>query len=218
MNTAMRWRIMTLQAILVLVLGVVAGFSFWASAFTTGYVHDELANQQISFPGTDQIKAGGALDPAEFPASIRQYAGTQLDSGDKAKEYANNFIGKHLQAVAKDPVSGAVITDSKGRTMTYATMGDYINQQKAAGASAATLTALNGERDTMFKGEMLRGALLNAWGWSQVGLYAGWAAIAVTVAAIAVAAAFLFEVYVLFAIGRRTEGSRFGKSASPARA
>ena len=218
MTTGMRWRIMTLQAVLVLVLAMVAGFSFWASNFTTNYVHDELASQQIFFPGTDQVKAGGALDPAEFPASIRQYAGTQLDNGDKAKEYANNFIGKHLQGVAKDPVSGKVVLDSKGQTMTYATMGDYINTQKAAGASAATLATLNAERDTMFKGEMLRGALLNAWGWSQVGLYAGWAAIGFTVAAVAVAIAFLFELYVALALARKNEDTPVaqGTAASPA--
>ncbi len=194
MTTAMRWRIMSLQAILVLVLGFVAGFCFWANSFVNGYIHDELVSQQISFPAASEIKAGGALDPAEFPASIRQYAGTQLDTGDKAKEYANNFIGKHLESVGKDPVTGKVILDANGKTLTYSTMGDYINQQKAAGASAATITALTNERNTMFTGEMLRGTLLNAWGWSQMGYYAGLAAWGMTAAAIAVAAAFVFEL------------------------
>lgn len=100
MNKSLRWRIMTLQAILVLALGFMAGFLYWGSNFATSYVHDQLVSQQIFFPATSEIKAGGALDPAEFPASIRQYAGTQVDTGDKAKEYANNFIGKHLEKVA----------------------------------------------------------------------------------------------------------------------
>lgn len=197
MNSGMRWRIMSLQAILVLVLAFVAGFAFWANSFTTGYVHDQLIAQKISFPGTDQIKAGGALDPAEFPASIRQYAGTPLDTGDKAKEYANNFIGKHLENVAKDPVTGKIVTNPDGSRMTYATMGSYISAQQAAGASPSTIATLNAERDTFFKGEMLRGTLLNAWGWSQVGLYAGYAAWGLTAAAVAVGAAFLFELFLL---------------------
>jgi len=207
MNSGMRWRIMSLQAILVLVLGFVAGFCFWANSFTTSYVHDQLVAQHISFPAASEIKAGGALDPAEFPASIRQYAGTPLDSGDKAKEYANNFIGKHLESVGKDPVTGKVILDANGQVLTYSTMGDYITAQKAAGASTATITTLNGERDTMFKGEMLRGTLLNAWGWSQLGLYAGYAAFGLVVATAVVAAAFFFELFLmLYGVRKESEG------------
>ena len=176
MTSGMRWRIMSLQAILVLVLAFVAGFLFWANSFTTGYVHDQLVAQKISFPPASEIKAGGALDPAEFPASIRQYAGTSLDTGDKAKEYANNFIGKHLESVGKDPTTGQVVKDANGDPLTYSTMGTYISQRQAAGAPASVITTLQAERSTMFQGEMLRGTLLNAWGWSQVGLYAGWAA------------------------------------------
>jgi hypothetical protein len=198
---------MSLQAILVLVLGFVAGFCFWANSFTTNYVHDQLVAQHITFPAATEIKAGGALDPAEFPASIRQYAGTALDSGDKAKEYANNFIGKHLESVGKDPVTGNVILDANGQPLTYSTMGDYITAQRTAGASAATIATLNGERDTMFKGEMLRGTLLNAWGWSQLGLYAGYAAWGLLAASLVCAAAFLFELGVMLTAGRReTEG------------
>ena len=207
MTTAMRWRIMALQAILVLVLGFVAGFCFWANSFVNGYIHDELASQQISFPAASEIKAGGALDPAEFPASIRQYAGTPVDSGDKAKEYANNFIGKHLESVGKDPVSGQVILDPNGKPLTYATMGDYINKQKAANAPASTITALTNERSTMFTGEMLRGTLLNAWGWSQMGYYAGLAAWGLTAAAVAVAAAFVFELIAAIYAARDTAKS-----------
>lgn len=195
MTSGMRWRIMSLQAILVLVLAGAAAFLYSESNFVNGFIRDQLVAQNITFPGTDQIKAGGALDPAEFPASIRQYAGTHLDNGDKAKEYANNFIGKHLESVGKDPVTGSVVKDANGNFLTYATMGDYINQQKAAGASAATLATLNGERDTMFKGEMLRGTLLNAWGWSQVAYYTLWAALGLAIAALLTLAALVYEVF-----------------------
>lgn len=100
MNSAIRWRIVTLQAILVVILAAASGFLLFEGSFVTSMVHDELASQQISFPPASEIKAGGALDPAEFPAEIRQYAGQPLDNGDKAKAYANDFIGKHLQGVA----------------------------------------------------------------------------------------------------------------------
>ena len=100
MTKELRWRIITLQVVLVVVLGFCAGFLYWGSGFVNGMVNDQLAAQKISFPPPSQIKAGGALDPAEFPAEIRNYAGQQVDNGDKARVYANDFIGIHLTKVA----------------------------------------------------------------------------------------------------------------------
>ena len=194
MTNGMRWRIMTLQAILVLVLAGAAGFLYSESNFLNGYIHDQLAAQKITFPGTDQIKAGGALDPAEFPQSITQYAGQPLDNGDKAYQYATNFIGKHLESVPKNPVNGQVLTNPDGTPMTYATLGSYISAQQAAGASASTISTLQGERTTLFQGETLKATLLQAWGWSQVAMYTMYGAIGLTIAALAGFGAFLFEI------------------------
>ncbi|MGD0196271.1 MAG: hypothetical protein ABSC35_15580 [Candidatus Dormibacteria bacterium] len=47
---------------------------------------------------------------------------------------------------------------------------------------------------TIFKGTTLRSMLLNAYGWSEIGTFAGYAAIGLLVAAIAVLGAFLFEI------------------------
>ena len=175
MSRGLRWRIVSLQVILVLVLGFCAGFAFWGSSFINGMVHDELVAQKISFPPPSQIKAGGALDPAEFPAEIRSYAGQQVDSGDKARVYANDFIGIHLQKVAN---------------------GQTYSQVSAASLADPKNTALQNQANTLFKGETLRGLLLNAYGWSQVALYAFYTAIGLTVAAIAVFATLVFEVLV----------------------
>ena len=175
MTSGMRWRIVTLQAVLVLVLAFCAGFLYWANNFTTTLVRDQLVAQQIYFPGTDQIKAGGALDPAEFPAEIQQYAGTQVDTGDKARVYANDFIGVHLSKVAGG--------------QTYA-------QVSAAALADPTNTKLTAQKATLFQGETLRGLLLQAYAWWTVGTYAFYAAIALTVAAIGVFGALMFEVFV----------------------
>jgi hypothetical protein len=171
----LRWRIVSLQALLVLVLGFCAGFAFWGSGFVSGMVHDELVAQKISFPAASEIKTGGALDPAEFPKEIRDYAGQQIDTGDKARVYANDFIGIHLTKVAN---------------------GQTYSQVSAAAQADPKNTALANQANTLFKGETLRGLLLNAWGWSQVGLYALYAAIGLTVAAIAAFAALVFELLV----------------------
>jgi hypothetical protein len=171
----LRWRVVTLQVILVLVLGFCAGFLYWGSAFVNGMVHDQLVAQKIYFPPPSQIRAGGALDPAEFSTAIRNYAGQQVDNGDKARVYANDFIGVHLTKVAN---------------------GQTYSQVSAAAQADPKNTALANQANTLFKGETLRGLLLNAWGWSQVGMYAFFTAIGLTIATIAVFTTLVFEALV----------------------
>jgi len=198
-NKAIRWRIITLQAVMVLVLAGGAGFAFAMGSFTTTQIHDELTAQQVYFPGTDQIKAGGALDPAKFPQEIRDQAGNQVTDGNQARIYANDFLGEHLKGVAGG--------------LTYATIGSKISAANAALAAAsktdpnyATLQAnvatLNGQRDTLFKGETLRSMLLNAYGWWTIGVYTTYAGIALMLVALAVLGALVFE---LFIAGRKPE-------------
>ena len=175
MNKGLRWRIVSLQVITMLVLAFCAGFAFWGSGFINGMVHDQLAAQKISFPPASAITAGGALDPAEFPQEIRDVAGQQVDTGDKARIYANDFIGIHLTKVAN---------------------GQTYSQVSAAAQADPKNTTLANQANTLFKGETLRGLLLNAYGWSQVALYLFYAAIGLTVAAIAVFATLVFEVLV----------------------
>src|SRR5215469_9460890 len=158
-----------------MVLAFGAGFLYWGSSFVNGMVRDQLVAQKIYFPPPSQIKAGGALDPAEFPAEIRAYAGQQVDTGDKARVYANDFIAIHLTKVAN---------------------GQTYSQVSAALQADPKNTMLANQANTLFKGETLRGLLLNAYGWSQVAMYAFFAAIGLTVAAVAVFATLVFEVVV----------------------
>jgi hypothetical protein len=179
---------------MVLVLAGAAGFAFAEGSFTTNMIKDQLTAQQIYFPTADQIKTGGALDPAEFPQEIRDQAGNQLVDGNQARIYANDFLAKHLQGVA----GGA----------TYATIGSKISAANAALAAAsktdpnyATLQAnvatLNGQRDTLFKGETLRSMLLNAYGWWTIGVYTTYAGIALLIAALGVLGALAFELVIV---------------------
>src|SRR5207244_5849649 len=98
MTKEMRWRIMALQAIMVLVFGFCAGFLYWGSGFVNGMVHDQLAAQQIFFPaqGSAALKAL----PAQDAAAMQKYAGQQLTTGDQAQVYSEHFIGVHLKDVA----------------------------------------------------------------------------------------------------------------------
>jgi hypothetical protein len=207
MNKAIRWRILTLQAVMVLVLAGGAAFAFAMGTFTTSQIRDELTAQQVYFPGSDQIKTGGALDPATFPQEIRDQAGKQVTDGNQARIYANDFLGEHLKGVAGG--------------LTYATVGTKISALKAQAATMsqtdpayadlqnqiATLTA---QRETLFKGETLRSMLLNAYGWWTVGTYTTYAAIGLALAAFVVLSALVFELYVA---GRKPEVIRVARAA-----
>ncbi len=96
-----------------------------------------------------------------------------MDNGDKAKAYADGFIGRHLKTVAG------------GLTYSQASAKAQANPQD---------TKLAGQVQTLFRGETLRGLLLYAYGWSQVGLYALYAAIGLTVATLFVFATLVFEL------------------------
>jgi hypothetical protein len=193
MNKSIRWRIISLQAMLVVILAASSGFLFYQGNFVTGMVHDQLVAQKIFFPGTDQIKAGGALDPAKFPTEITQYAGQQVDNGEKARVYAVDFIGKHLQGVAGgktySEVSAANSALNAQLAATPTTDPNYATLQ----AQAATLS---GQKTTLFMGEMLRGTLLNSWGWWTVGTYTAYAAVGLMIAALVVLGALVFELQV----------------------
>ena len=199
MAHGMRWRILILQVGLIGIFSFVAGFLFWANSFSHNQVHDQLAQQQIFFPQADSK----GFTAAEFP-TLQQYGGQQLLTGEQAQAYANDYIGAHLQGVAG------------GQTYSQVS-AQFIAASADPSTPAATLTKLSAQRQTLFMGETLRGLLLNAYGWWQVGQYALYAAIGMVIAAGAVLVALFFELYSV-AIARRTEkataGSRIGGAVS----
>ena len=192
MNKAIRWRIITLQSVLVVVLAAASGFAFFEGTFVTNMIHDELVSQQIYFPGTDQVKAGGALDPAKFPEEIRNYAGTQVDTGDKARVYANDFIGEHLKGVANGQTYSQISTKLQADNAKLAAMqptdAGYADLQKE-------INTFSAQRTTLFQGDTLRSSLLNAYGWYTFGTYTIYAAVGLMLAALVVLGALVFELF-----------------------
>jgi len=135
-----------------------------------GYVDDELSSQNISFPPAAALEEDGRTDLVKF-------AGQSVNTGPEAEAYAS-FIDGHLEGIA----DGA----------TYADLGTpereangAVEAATASGASESEIAeleakaaAITGQRNTLFKGETLRGLLLSAFAWSTVGRIAGIAAIA----------------------------------------
>ena len=138
--------------LLALVLVVAGSLLSWANNFVGNEVHSQLSAQKIFFPPKDSPATAGP----QF-ADMRQYAGQQLTTGAQAKVYADSFIGVHLEEVADG--------------QTYAQLSTKAQANKDD-------VQLQGQVATMFKGETLRGLLLNAYAFGTMGTIAGIAAIA----------------------------------------
>jgi hypothetical protein len=161
-------------AVLTAALLVAGALLSWGASFSDDYVGDELSSQNISFPPAAALQEEGRDD-------LVKYAGEAVDTGKEAEAYAS-YINGHLQGIA----DGA----------TYADLGTPEREAKAAvdtakadGASEATIAelqgksdAITGQRNTLFKGETLRGLLLTAFAWSTVGTIAGYAALGAFIA------------------------------------
>src|SRR5437867_5911481 len=136
---------------------VVAGvLAFWGYSFANGRVHDQLAAQKIYFPP----KGSEALADPQIGKYLNQYAGQQLVNGAQAEAYADHFIAVHLKEVAG------------GKT--------YAEVSTLARANPDDQT-LQGQVQTLFRGETLRGLLLNAyafWKFGQLALIGSIAAFA----------------------------------------
>lgn len=169
--------LIALGAVVTVVLFVAGGLLTWGSRFANDHVSDELTAQNIFFPERAALEDEGRTD-------LLGYAGEQVTSGNEAQAYAS-YIGGHLEGVA----DGA----------TYADLGAPERAAKAevqaaidSGADEATVAplqekadALTNQRNTLFKGETLRGLLLSTYAWSTIGRIAGIAAITAFVAGFA---------------------------------
>lgn len=179
------WGIMAITALLI---GVAA---LWMGTFIRGNVQDELAAQQITFPPEERLTGQErAID------GMVEYAGEPLDTGDKARVYSEYILLHMNEAAAEAGQPGA----------TYATLGGVqrdlraeVQQARDAGDQAALedaearLAEINALRNTMLTGSNLRGNLLSAYGWGNVGNGVLALGIGMLVLAVIFALLFVFE-------------------------
>jgi hypothetical protein len=178
------------------VLVIAGALLTWGATFSRDYVHDELAAQAITFPDEAALQEEGRDD-------LVKYAGETIDTGAEAEAYAG-YIAGHVEEI--------------GGGKTYAELGDdqfaaeaALNEAIADDAPAAEVEELQatydgivGQRDTMFRGEMLRGALLNTYAWDTVGQIAGIAAVVAFVGAAVMAGLIGLGMVHLRRAGRHT--------------
>src|ERR1700694_266384 len=173
MNSSIRWRVMLLQAVVIVVLAGAAAIAYGAGTFSHNQISGQLTAQKITFPAADSA-AIKAL-PAADASAMNQYAGQNLTNGVQAETYANHFLGVHLSDMG----------------MTY-------SQASAEAMANPTDAKTAGLVATLFTGETLKGLLLNAYGWWTIGTYALYAAIGLAIAALAVFGALLFHLVQAF--------------------
>jgi hypothetical protein len=145
-------------AVLMLMLLTAGTLGLWGYNFANSNVHNQLAQQAITFPPKAAFahpKAGTEITPS-MVATVEPFAGQPLVTGQQAEVYANDFIAQHLNEI--------------GGGQTY-------SQLSAAAQADPTNTVLAGKVATVFKGTTLRGLLLEAYAFSTFGQIALFASI-----------------------------------------
>jgi hypothetical protein len=133
--------------LLIAVVLIVAGaLMTWGYTFVNGQVSTQLTAQKIVFPA----KGSPALKtlPAADAAALSGYAGQPMTNGAQAQAYADHFIAVHLTEI--------------GGGKTY-------SQLSAEALAQPKNAALAAQVQTMFRGETLRGLLLNAYAFWKIG-------------------------------------------------
>ena len=153
------------------VLLTASGLLFWAHSFVSDNVRTQLVAQKIVFPaaGSDSLN-----DPAVKPY-LSKYAGQQLTNGKQARAYADHFIAVHLKEM---------------------TGGQTYSQLSAKSLQNPDDTKLAGQVQTVFRGETLRGLLLNAYAFdtmATVAFIAAWIALGTGAALLVLAALGIFH-------------------------
>jgi hypothetical protein len=153
-------------AVLVVVLLAAGALGIWGYSFANSNVHNQLAEQQITFPAAAAFAhpvAGSEITPSMIP-SVSQYAGQQLLTGQQAEVYADDFIAVHINEI--------------GGGLSYAQLSA---QAMALPKGSPAYTAAEAKVQTIFQGTTLRGLLLEAyafWTFGQIALYASIASFA----------------------------------------
>ena len=154
--------------VMVVVLVVAGALLLWGYSFANSNVHNQLAQQDITFPAAAAFAhpvAGTEITPS-MVGTVSTYAGQPLVTGHEAAVYANDFIAVHLKEI--------------GGGLTYAQLSA---KAMTLPKGSAAYTAAEAKVQTVFQGTTLRGLLLEAYGFSEFAAIALWAAIAAFIAA-----------------------------------
>ena len=151
---------------LLLIIGVVMSSN---ANFSKKYVTDQLKQEKITFKTTATL-----TDEEKQADCLVKYAGQALTTAKQAECYANEFIALHVKNTAKGKTYaelGDVQTDLRAQIATA-----QKNNDPAVADLQKQLADITSQRETVFKGETLRGILLTSYGFGVLGMKAQQAA------------------------------------------
>jgi len=144
---------------LLTVVFIVAGIGmFIGYNFTSSQVRNQLQEQKVFFPTKTQSDYRDLV-----AAHLTQYAGKQVLTGSEAEIFADKII-----AVDTLGISG----------------GKTYSQLSSQSLTEPSNTALKNQVELVFRGDTLRGLLLNAYAFGFIGVIALYGAIGMMVAAV----------------------------------
>ena len=181
MTREIRWRIITLQVILIIVFAAGASLAYWAADFTNGQITNQLAPQMINFPKDAEPTITEINekypDLAPYAADLRRYQGQQVLTGEQAHVFAEAYLGVHVRDIDNGKPYSVLSSEAR------AEKDPALKAQKDA------------KVQTAFRGETLRSMLNQAWAFSVFGIVALYAGIGLTIATVAVVGALVYELF-----------------------
>jgi hypothetical protein len=166
MNRKMWDQLVSTGALVVAVaLIVLGGLAVFGGNFGRQNVTDRLAPEKVFFAPLSSMSA-------EEKAAVGEFAGQQVTTGPQAEAFSR-YIAGHLEFV----------NDGK----TYA---ETSAAARVEGLDPQVAADLSAKADTLFKGEMLRSTMLNAYGWwtvATIALIAGYVMIGAGIILLALA-------------------------------
>lgn len=150
---------------------VAAGLLNWGATFATNAVGDQLSAQKITMPASN----GDPKASKEVVDFFAANADKIMSDGKQAQMYADHYIGFHLSAM---PTYAEASNQNRAAAGLAAANPESAILKADAAKKAATV-------ETVFRGESLRGMLLNAYAFWQLGQISMISAVTALVGAIA---------------------------------
>lgn len=168
LSAAMWARVLVLWLTLAIGALILGAFVIGMGVFIRGNIYDELASQQISFSPAENMSEHELAIPG-----MAENAGKPVLTGNQAKVYSEYILLHMTESAEEAGYPGAA----------YATLGGIqrgfraevaaakeAGDEDAAAEAQAKLDTVTGLRNSMLTGSNLRGNLLSAYGWDNVGL------------------------------------------------
>jgi hypothetical protein len=153
------------------VFAAAGGLLTWGATFADDYVHDELSSQRVFFPDEASLREEGRDD-------LVKYADEQVTTGSEAEAYAS-FIAGHMEGIADGKTYSEI--DDRGAAQAVVDARESGASEAEVAKLQAAADDLRAQRDSLFRGETLRGLLLSSYAWGTIGgiaTIAAWVAFA----------------------------------------